>query len=151
MRKIQFILLSCSLLIAIAGQLQAQVKPTSSDPANNFSTGVGIGPVYGGYGANLEYRIMPNYSATMGIGLDGENQWLIGGRYYLGPDASKTRARITLGYGEMETNNDIFSHKNEEHKVMLGIGWTNAKPSNHYRGWAIDITTQGTVNLGYTF
>ena len=119
-----------------------------SDP---FGSGVGIGPVYGGFGANLEYRIMPNYSATAAIGLDGEKQWLLGGRYYLGEETRKTRGRLTLGFGEFEENNDLFSHRGQKHRVLLGIGWTNANANNKYHGWAVDLTTEGTINVGYMF
>lgn len=154
MSKVIFII---ALLLACAAATIA--VPPYSPPAAaqlsgapKFSGGLGAGVMYGGLGTNVEYRISDMASLTAGLGLDGNGQWLLGGRMYFKPAGQGIRGRFSLGVGDIQRNADLFTRSDDNVlKGLMSIGWTSANADNDFRGWDFDITTEGRISFGYHF
>jgi len=153
----KFILLLATLLVLTTVALAVppypvQVKPVNTDSTPKFSAGLGIGLMYGGLGTNVEYRLNQQASLTAGIGLDGRGEWLLGGRYYFKPEGEGSRGRFTVGVGSINKSKDIIPrHYDEFTKGILAIGWSWANADTDYKGFDIDITTEGRISVGYHF
>ncbi len=142
-------------LSAVALAIPPYSPPSLSDDSGSsvkFSGGLGVGVMYGGLGTNVEYRATDQVSLTAGLGLDGHGQWLAGARYYFKPAGHGARGRFTLGVGEIARDKDIIPDGHDSMmKGVLGIGWSWANADHDFRGWDIDITTEGRISLGYHF
>ncbi|HEX2950027.1 MAG TPA: hypothetical protein VHV83_10775 [Armatimonadota bacterium] len=134
---------------ALAGTTGLSQNEQLSETNSRLHGGLGIGMMYGEAGANIEYRLTNQLSATTGIGLNGDGQWFVGGRYYFKPEGHGPRGRFTLGVAN--SSDDIFSDDDNVTKGIIAIGWTWANKDNGFKGFDIDVTTNGGFSVGYHF
>lgn len=138
------------LALGMATMALAQTEDSTS--RQRFNSGVGAGVMYGELGANLEYRMTEQAALTTGIGLNGEDQWFGGARYYFKPEGKGVRGRITAGVARTGHGNRLFGSSDDlTTRGVVGIGWSWANANNDYRGFSFDLTTTGSVSLGYQF
>ena len=133
------VLFAALLLLALLASVAAQAD--SSDvvpPSSRFLLGLGVGPLYGNLGANLEYHVVPEYSLTTGFGLDSNGHWFAGGHYYLRTEGKGARPRVSIGFVDGK-------------KAVFGVGGSWVNEANEYRGVDVELTTNGTLSLGYHF
>lgn len=126
------------------------VRPTAP-AAPQFSLGMGLGPLYGEGGANLEYFATSQLSATVAVGLHPDPGWFAGGRFYMKPPGHGPRSRITAGVAQTSNQFIGFGNVSGRPKVILAVGASWANEDTEYRGFDFDITTQGTLSIGYHF
>jgi len=147
--KTSVLLLLCILAwtVCLPGQSASRYTP-------NISGGLGVGLMYGGLGANLEVPITPQLVPTIGIGLNGDGGYLVGGRIYFRPDQPTTDAvgRITLGFAHCYHPYLTLKDHHHADRPVAGIGWSwaNARGSALH-GFEIDATIDGTISVGYRF
>ena len=78
------------LLVTVAAlwyTLPVQAYPTSGNPLANFNLGLGVGPLYGEGGANVEYHVSRNFSLSCGFSLHDGSNWFFGSHVYMKPDS----------------------------------------------------------------
>ena len=136
-------------MISLTIPQAAQSAPAVSPSSTRFSLGLGFGTMYGNGGANVEYHIDQQFSATAGLGLNGGGNWFAGGRYYLKPEGSGIRARVTLGLSSDECK--FYDTNHGPTKLIFAVGGSMANADNGFRGFDFDLTTNGNVSVGYHF
>jgi hypothetical protein len=127
-----------------AFNIMAPIKASSP-----FSLGLGVGTMYGQAGTNLEYHASQYLSGTVGAGLNGKSNWFAGTRFYMRPEGSGTRPRITVGLGTNGDNSLTGSARGT--KVIFAVGGTWGNGNNDYRGFDVDISSIGSISVGYHF
>ena len=137
-------------LLAGATSLVTAVPTLSASGASrpHLSAGLGVGVMYGGLGTNIEYRVNSQAAVTAGVGLDGQNEWLAGARYYFKPEGEGPRGRVTLGVGDVTTKSDNPFSDERKTRAIAAIGWTWANAANNFRGISIDLSTRGDFPWG---
>jgi hypothetical protein len=134
------------ILTALACGLWMAAAAAPAVDMQRFSLGLGVGQMYGEVGTNIEYRMTDVVSLSGGLGLNGDNNWFLGGRAYLKPaGTARTRSRITVGIATSEENG------RQPVKALLAVGGTWSNAGNEFSGFDIDITTEGRISRGYHF
>jgi hypothetical protein len=131
------------LLVAVV--LALSVAAFAGD-GGKVHAGFGYGDQYGKLGANFDYRLTEQISATAGVGLNGEGGWFGGVRYYMQPAENASRGRVSVGVANINPG-----ESNEATKVFISIGWTWANAKNKYSGPSVDVSTAGRVSIGWQF
>jgi hypothetical protein len=140
-------------LLAAAACVATEIAPyqVSVRPTTHFNLGLGVGPMYGEGGANIEYFATPQLSATAGVGLHRDPGWFAGGRFYMKPAGHGPRARITAGVAQMSNQFLGTSVGSGKAKALLAVGGSWANADTDYRGFDFDLSTAGTLSVGYHF
>jgi len=147
-------LLACmALLLFTMVGVSAEIAPMrlSARPTTHFSLGLGVGPMYGEGGANLEYYVTPQLSATAGVGMHRDPGWFAGARFYMKQAGSGPRARITVGVAQMSSEFLGINAGSGDPRAVFAVGASWANADNDYRGFDVDLTTEGTLSVGYHF
>jgi hypothetical protein len=83
--------------------------------------------------------------------LHSDPGWFAGARFYLKPAGHGLRARLTVGATQSSSEFLSISNGHGPVKAILAVGGSWANEDNDYRGFDFDITTQGTLSVGYHF
>jgi len=147
-----FLTLLALMLFATAA-ISADIAPyqVSVRPTTHFDLGLGLGPMYGEGGANLEYFATPQVSATAGVGMHRDPGWFVGGRFYMKPAGHGPRARITVGLAQTSPQFLGVSNVTGKPKAIFAVGGSWANADDDYRGFDFDLTSVGTLSVGYHF
>jgi len=144
------ILLAVLVLVMVSLAIPAaHCAPAVSPSTTQFSLGLGFGPMYGNGGTNVEYHIDQQFTATAGLGLNGGGNWFAGARYYLKPEGRGIRARLTAGLSTDEGK--FYDTDHGSTKAIFAVGGSLANADNGFRGIDFDLTTNGTLSIGYHF
>ena len=63
----------------------------------------------------------------------------------------RPRPRLTIGVSTADKSDQLINSQAEKPKILFAVGVSWANPRDDNRGVAIDLTTTGTLSVGYYF